>query len=58
MSNAEKKKKQRYISKEKKLLCLKEKLLENMSQITNTVFLLSFSDHEVVEEYLILKRGR
>ncbi len=58
MSKAEKKKKQGHVSKEKKLLCLKEKWLEDMSQITNTVSLLSSFDHEVVEEYKILRRGR
>ncbi len=50
MSKAEKKKKQGYVSKEKKLLRLKEKRLEDVSQITNTVSLLSSSDHGVVEQ--------
>ncbi len=50
MSKAEKNKKQGHVSKVKKLLRLKEKRLVDVSQITNTVSLLSFSDHEVVEE--------
>ena len=50
MSKAEKKKKQGHVSKEKKLLRLEEKRLEDVSQITNTVSLLSSSDHEVLEE--------
>lgn len=47
---AEKKKKQADVIKEKKLLRLKEKRLEDMSQITNTISLLSFSDFEAIEE--------
>lgn len=50
MLKAEKKKKQGHVSKEKKLLRLKEKRLEDVSQITDTISLLSSSDHEVVEE--------
>ncbi len=49
MSKADKNK-QGHESEEKELLRLKEKRLEDVSQITNTVSPLSSSDHEVVEE--------
>lgn len=50
MLKAEKKKKQGHVSMEKKVLRLKENRLEDVSQITDTISLLSSSNHEVVEE--------
>ncbi len=58
MSKTKKNKKQRYLSKERKLFCLNEKRLEEVSQITFTVSLLSSSDHEADKRQKILRKDR